>query len=90
LYSGLLARKGVWQGSPDGDERYRVDGVLELDEASEMRCDVTDHGHDDADHTDREDEAQVTIQDLCENKKVMITVIKNYSGKLFEAGGVTL
>ena len=42
LNSGQHACERVWHGRADGDEGDGIDGVLQLDEAAEVRGDVAD------------------------------------------------
>jgi len=74
----LFTGKGVWQGSPHRYERYGIDGVLEFDEAAEVRRDVADHRHDHPDGPDGEEEADVPVEKFWNGLKRVRDTQHNY------------
>ena len=50
------------------DKGNSIDGVLKVDEATEMAGNVTNDGGTDTDHGNRDDEARVTVGNSCVNK----------------------
>lgn len=58
-----LGGKGIGDRSSKCDKSDGIDGVLEVDEASEMTSDVTDDSRAETNHEDRDDECWVAFVD---------------------------